>query len=65
MPLVPSRKGKIGYHVSDALVFSHGVARELEERGEVRACCVACGCCAACSKGRSCMVPRSACRHCL
>ena len=58
VPLVRSRKGKIGSHVSDALVFSHGVARELEERGEVRSCCVACGCCAAGSEGRACMPAR-------
>ena len=35
VPLVPLRKGKIGSHVSDALVFSHGLARELEARSEV------------------------------
>jgi hypothetical protein len=38
VPLVPLRKGKIGSHVSDALVFSHGVARELEARAEVLFC---------------------------
>ena len=41
VPLVPLRKGKIGSHVSDALVFSHGVARELEARAEVLSLVVA------------------------
>ena len=41
VPLVPLRKGKIGSHVSDALVFSHGLARELEARAEVLSLVVA------------------------